>query len=220
MIKALLFDFDGLIMDTESPDVQVWQAIFAEQGVDFPLDIWLRDVVGATAANFNPAAYLGSATGRTYDLSALREQAGAYRLEIQSRLSALPGVTETLAAAKTLGLKLAIASSSPHAWVDRYLAQLGLAGTFDAVICREDAAAIKPAPDIFLKALQVLGVQANQALVFEDSPNGVLAARRAGVRVVAVPNPVTRHADLSSATLVLASLADLPLESLLEQLEH
>jgi HAD superfamily hydrolase (TIGR01509 family) len=220
MIKALLFDFDGIIMDTESPEVQVWQEIFSGQGVDFPLDIWLRDVVGATVANFNPAAYLAAATGRTFDLAELHEQARISRLEAQSRLSALPGVLDILAAAKRLHLKLAIASSSPHLWVDRYLSQLGLNETFNAVICREDAPSVKPAPDLFLAALSALEVSAAEAVVFEDSPNGILAAKRAGLRVVAVPNPVTKHADFSHADLVLGSLGDVALEEILEKLAH
>ncbi len=220
MIKALIFDFDGLIMDTESPEVETWRELFAEHGVDFPLDIWLRDVVGSTAANFNPAAYIGSVTGRTVDLSALQARARTVRLDKLARLGPLPGVTRILEDASRLGLKRAIASSSPHAWVDGYLRQLGLAGSFEAVICREDAPCIKPAPDLFLKALKVLGVQAADAVVFEDSPNGILAASRAGVRAVAVPNPITKHGNLFGAALVLNSLTDLTLEVLLEKLEH
>jgi HAD superfamily hydrolase (TIGR01509 family) len=220
MIKALIFDFDGIIMDTESPELRVWQDIFTGQGVDFPLDIWLRDVVGSTVANFNPAAYLASATGRTFDLAALHEQARKSRLEVQARLTEMPGVMDMLAEAKLLHLRLAIASSSPHSWVDHYLRQLGLFETFNVVICREDVLAIKPAPDLFLTALSALGVGAGEALAFEDSPNGILAAIRAGVRVVAVPNPVTKQADFSSADLVLSSLADLKLEDILEKFEH
>jgi len=220
MFKALIFDFDGIIMDTESPEVQVWQDIFTEQGVDFPLDIWLRDVVGATVANFNPAAYLASATGRTFNLAELHEQARLSRLEAQSRLAALPGVMDILTDGKRLGLKLAIASSSPHLWVDRYLRQLSLTETFNAVICREDVPSVKPAPDLFLAALAALDAGAAETVVFEDSPNGILAAKRAGLRVVAVPNTVTKQADFSHADLVLGSLADLGLEELLEKLEH
>lgn len=220
MIKALIFDFDGLIMDTESPEVETWRELFAEHGVDFPLDVWLRDVVGSTAANFNPAAHITSITGRTVDLSALLARASTLRLDKLSRLGPLPGVTRILNDARRLGLKRAIASSSPHAWVDGYLCQLGLTGSFDVVICRENAARIKPAPDLFLAALKVLGVRAGEALVFEDSPNGVLAANRAGVRVVAVPNSITKNGNLSGAALILASLSDLPLETLLEKLEY
>ena len=177
-------------------------------------------MVGATAYNFNPAAYLASATGRTFDLAALHEQARISRLEAQSRLAALPGVMAILADAKCLGLKLAIASSSPHLWVDRYLRQLGLTATFNAVICREDAPSTKPDPDLFLAALAVLDADAAETVVFEDSPKGILAAKRAGLRVVAVPNPVTKQADFSHADLVLGSLADLDLEELREKLEH
>jgi len=220
MIKAIIFDFDGIIMDTESVEFQVWNTIFAEQGVDFPLDIWLRDVVGATVANFDLAEYLATTTGRDFDLAALHEQASVARMDAQARLSVMPGVTEILAAAKRLALRLAIASSSPHPWVDGYLKQVGLTGTFEAVMCREDVPSVKPAPDLFLRALGALGVSAAETIVFEDSPIGIQAAKRAGLRVVAVPNPVTKHSDLSRADLLLGSLADLPLEMILAKLEH
>jgi HAD superfamily hydrolase (TIGR01509 family) len=220
MIKAIIFDFDGIIMDTESVEFQVWNTIFAEQGVDFPLNIWLRDVVGATVANFDLAEYLATTTGRDFDLAALHEQASMARMDAQARLSVMPGVTEILAAAKRLALRLAIASSSPHPWVDGYLKQVGLTGTFEAVMCREDVPSVKPAPDLFLRALGALGVSAAETIVFEDSPIGIQAAKRAGLRVVAVPNPVTKHSDLSHADLLLGSLADLPLEMILAKLEH
>ncbi len=219
MIKALLFDFDGLIMDTETPQVRAWEMIFAEQGVQFPLDIWVNDVVGSTSANFNPADYLSTATGRTYNLEALLEQARSNELETRSKLGALPGVLDIIADAKRLDLQLAIASSSPHRWVDGYLKQLDLSTTFDAIVCREDAQAVKPAPDIFLTALSALGVKAAEALIFEDSPNGILAANRAGVRVVAVPNLITKHASLAGADMVLGSLEELTLEEIIDKLE-
>lgn len=220
MIKAIIFDFDGIIMDTESVEFQVWNTIFAEQGVDFPLDIWLRDVVGATVANFDLAEYLATTTGRDFDLATLHEQASVARLDAQSRLTVMPGVTEILAAAKRLALRLAIASSSPHHWVDDYLKQLGLTGTFEAVMCREDVPSVKPAPDLFLRALGALAVSAADTIVFEDSPIGIQAAKRAGLRVVGVPNPVTSHSDLSQADLLLGSLADLPLEMIIAKLGH
>jgi HAD superfamily hydrolase (TIGR01509 family) len=219
VIKALIFDFDGLIMDTESPEVDGWKAIYAEYGQEFPLQIWIRDVVGATAANFDPAAHLAAVTGRSLDLNALHARARTHRLQEQSTLSAMPGVSNYIKTARRLGLRLAVASSSGHAWVEGYLRQLGLFDDFDALICREDVRQVKPDPELFLTALNALKLRADETLVFEDSPNGVLAARRAGMRVVAVPNPITAHGTLEGASLLLASLAELPLEDLLKQID-
>ena len=219
MIKALIFDFDGLIMDTESPEVDGWKAIYAEYGQEFPLQVWIREMVGTTSATFDPAAHLAAITGRSLDLAALHSRARAYRLQQQRLLSALPGVNDYVKTAKRLGLRLAVASSSGHAWVEGYLHQLGLFDDFDVLICREDVRYIKPDPELFLRAQDTLKLRSDELLVFEDSPNGVLAARRAGLRVVAVPNPITVHGTIEGANLLLASLADLPLEDLLKQFD-
>ena len=220
MIKALIFDFDGLIMDTESPAVDGWKAIYAEYGVEFPMQAWITAVVGVDAANFDAAAHLAALTGLSLDQEALRSRALTYRLQVQSTLPALPGVNDYIKTARRLGLRLAVASSSYRARLDGYLHQLGLFDEFDLILCREDVLHIKPAPDLFLKTLDVLKLRKDEALILEDSPNGVLAANRAGVRVVAVPNPITAHASLAGASLLLPSLADLPLEELLKQFDH
>ena len=219
MIKALIFDFDGLIMDTESPEVDGWKGIYAEYGLEFPLQVWIHEVVGSTAAAFDPAAYLAARLGRNLDLPTLHNRAHLYRLEKLSKSSALPGVIDYMKAARRLDLQLAVASNSGHAWVEGYLRQLGLLEDFEAIICREDVRHIKPDPDSFLTVLDVLKLRADETLVFEDSPNGVQAARLAGMRVVAVPNPITAHATIEGANRVLACLTDLPLDVLLQQLE-
>jgi len=216
MIKALIFDFDGLIMDTETPEVEGWQAIYAEYGQEFPLQIWIRDVVGSAVSNFDPAEHLATLTGRAFDLEALHARAYSRRLEKQGQLPALPGVPEYLKAAKRLGLRLAIASSSKHAWVDTYLRQLELFDSFDVIICGDNVERIKPEPDLFLAALEALKLPPDAALVFEDSPNGILAAKRAGIRVVAVPNPVTKNGMMGDPDLLLPSLTSMPLKHLLE----
>ncbi len=220
MTKALLFDFDGLIMDTESTEVQIWREIYADYDADFPLDIWVHEVVGSTDDNFDPAAHLALVTGRTLNLPAIHQRAQTLRMDRQSRLTALPGVDGVLTDASRLGLRLAIVSSSPHWWVDGYLDQLGMSNSFERVICREDAAQVKPAPDLYLKALESLGLPADECLAFEDSPNGVLAAQRAGIKVVGVPNHVTAQAGPLAADLVLSSLAEHPLEVILEHFNH
>ena len=215
MIKALLFDFDGLIMDTESPEVEAWQAIYTEYGQEFPLQVWIRDVVGSTASNFDAAAHLATLTGRSLDLPALHERERAWRLDKQSRLGAMPGVADYVRTARRLGLRLAVASSSKRAWVEGYLHQLGLFDGFELIKCREDVQHVKPDPELYLATLEALHLQAGEALAFEDSPNGILSAKRAGLRVVAVPNPITAQAEIRGADLLLGSLADLSLEKLL-----
>ena len=215
MIQALIFDFDGLILDTETPEVQIWQELYAREGQEFPLEEWVRTVVGSAVANLDPVRRLESLTGRKYDHQAIHEQAHKRRLERQSVLPPLPGVADYLDTALNQGLRLAIASSSPHAWVDGYLQRLGFFDHFEAIICREQAAHIKPDPELFLKALQALGVKAEHVLTFEDSPNGITAARAAGLRVVGVANPVTARLGPLDADLNLASLADLGLPDLL-----
>ena len=220
MIKALIFDFDGLIMDTESPAVEGWKIIYAEYGQEFPLQAWIQAVVGVDAANFDAAAHLAALTGQSLDLEALRSRALAYRLQVQSTLPPLPGVHDYLQTARRLGLRRAVASSSTHARVEGYLHQLGLFDEFDVIICREDVSHIKPDPELFLKACDTLKLRTDEALVFEDSPNGILAANRAGMHVVAVPNPITAQATIEGASLRLSSLADMPLEDLLRQFER
>lgn len=215
MIQALIFDFDGLILDTETPEAQIWQDVYARYGQEFPLDEWVRTVVGATIANLDPVTRLERLTGLSLDHQALREEAHQTRLDWQAVLPPLPGVADYLDSARRLGLRLAIASSSPHAWVDGYLRRLEFYDLFDTVICREDAPRTKPAPDLFLAALSALHLRADQALAFEDSPNGVIAAKAAGLRVVGVPNSITTLLGPLPADLTLASLSDLALPGLL-----
>ncbi len=133
----------------------------------------------------------------------------------------LPGVMDYLHDAKRLNLKLAIASSSPHSWVDTHTKRLGIFDYFDPVICADDVPAgrTKPNPDLFLLALDQLQVQKNEAIVFEDSPNGVKAAKSAGIFVVAVPNMVTSLLSIENANLTLTSLSDLSLTDLLDKVQ-
>ncbi|HEX7620303.1 MAG TPA: HAD-IA family hydrolase [Anaerolineales bacterium] len=215
MIQALIFDFDGLILDTETPEVQIWQDLYTRYGQEFPLDEWVRTVVGSTVANLDPVAQLEKLTGLSLDHQALRDQAHRTRMDWQAVLPPMPGVADYLDSARRLGLRLAVASSSPHAWVDAYLHRLEFLDLFDAVICREDAPRLKPDPDLFLAALSALHIHADRALAFEDSPNGIKAAKAAGLRVVGVPNSITARLGPLPADLSLASLSDLPLSDLL-----
>lgn len=215
MIKALIFDFDGLILDTETPEYETWREIYREFGHELGIEAWGQIVGGTAASDFRPLPYLQTLTGRdltTLDLSARASQQNLTRIASQAPL---PGVLATLRAARRLGLRLAVASSSPHSWVDGHLTRLGLTHFFDTIKCADDVARTKPEPDLYLAALRALGVDAMEAVAFEDSPNGVRAARAAGIFVVAIPNPVTAQLKINGESLRLDSLAELSLDELL-----
>jgi putative hydrolase of the HAD superfamily len=219
MIKALLFDYDGLIQDTETPEVEAWQTVYARYGVEFPVALWGRIVGGNGGQDFDPAAYLAERSARPVEPGLAREDRRVRDRALVSLLPARAGVLAYLQDGRRLGLKLAIASSSRREWIDGQLHRLGLKDYFDAVICREQVERVKPDPALFLAALQALSVGPEEALVFEDSTNGVRAGKAAGIRVVAVPNPVTALLGVEGADLTLGSLEDLPLEDLLARLE-
>lgn len=220
-IKALIFDFDGLILDTETPDYQVWQSIYREHGFELPQDEWGKIIGGMGFSNFDAAEYLSLLTQGQLDSVSLRARHNSESHTLTSAQPIMPGVTDQLHEAKRMKLKLAIASSSPHSWVDTHASRLGILEYFDKVICADDVAPgrTKPNPDLFLLALDQLKVQKEEAIVFEDSPNGVKAAKSAGIFVVAVPNPVTSLLSIEGANLTLTSLTDLYLPELLDKVK-
>lgn len=220
-IKALIFDFDGLILDTETPEVDVWTEIYAEHGLDMPFDLWAETIGGYGISTFNAAAHLNQLAGQRLDVDALHTR---YQAESRKRIASNPirdGVLDYLTEAHRLDIRCAVASSSSHQWVDTHLARLGLIQYFDKIICSDDVppGRTKPNPDLFLKALDHLKVRGNEAIVFEDSPNGVLAANRAGIFVVAVPNPLTARLRFDGENLRLNSLVELRLQDLLSRFE-
>ena len=207
-LDALIFDFDGLILDTETPEFDVLQEIYAEHGAELSIQKWGQIIGGNGAATFDPVADLEQLTGLSIDRQPLLDR---WRAEAGVRIAAntiLPGVVELLDDAEQRGLKLAVASSSPHWWVDGHLTRLGLFGRFAHIICSDDVTRTKPSPELFNLALTRLNVRADRAIIFEDSPNGVKAANAAGVPVVAVPNPVTSQLAFSGEYLRLSSLSE------------
>ncbi|MBN2472044.1 MAG: HAD family hydrolase [Anaerolineae bacterium] len=215
MLQALIFDFDGLIMDTETPVLQSWQALYADYGQELPVSEWLK-CIGAEYGpdTFDPFAYLEARVDGPLDWEALQARRRARELEIVAGLAPLPGVTALLDDAQAHGIRLAIGSSSPHKWVDAHLARLGLLDRFEVVICADDVAQVKPAPDLFLKAAGALDVPVSGAVVLEDSPHGIQAARTAGIFSVAVPNDLTHRLDFSQANMRVQSLAELSVDLL------
>ena len=219
-VRAFLFDFDGLILDTELASRAGWELLYREHGHELPADLWAT-LVGTTHAAWDPRAHLEELVGQPLEWEALNERRYAHELAMIEAEELRPGIAEYLAAARQHGLRRAIVSSSSRRWVDMHLERLEEAVGWDAICTADgDPARAKPSPTLYLEALRELDVAAGDAVAFEDSPNGVRAAKSAGVFCVAIPNEVTRDLGLeeAGADLVLDSLADLPPESLFSRL--
>ena len=215
-LRGLLFDFDGLIVDTETPSLASWQELYREHGHELPLDRWAT-LVG-TVGGWDPFETLEELVGPV-DRVALRERRLARELELGEIEELRPGVLEYLEEAERRGLATAIVSSSSNWWIDRHLGRLERAEHFDAIVAANgDEERAKPRPTLYLEALDRLGLGAEEAVAFEDSPNGVRAAKAAGLFCVAVPNGVTATLALDEADLVVPSLAELPFRSLVDRL--
>lgn len=221
MIQALIFDFDGLILDTETPEFVCWQNMYREHGFELPLEKWGSIIGGNGHSDFDAAEHLSRLSQGRLDSASLRARNHLESHNIIMAQGPLPGVMEYLRDAKQLGLRLAIASSSPHSWVDSHAKRIGVFDYFDHVVTADEVGLgrIKPNPDVFLTALSQLKVPKEAAIVLEDSPNGIKAANRAGIFVVAVPNSVTSTLSIQGADLILNSLADLPLSQLLNKVK-
>ncbi len=212
--KALIFDLDGLIMETEAAYCRIWQRKFRKAGLDFDLK-GFQKLVGAhhVAGGYRPDEVLAAHLNNGVTAVELRK---AVSIEARRKIfhtEALPGVMRVLEDAEARGLHLAVGSSSEEYWVHGHLKRLGIFERFGSIVSSSDVKDAKPAPDIFLKVLEDLGVEAENALVLEDSNNGVVAAHRAGIRVVAVPNEVTRGQDFSLAAAIIPSLELLDLDA-------
>ena len=196
MIKALIFDFDGLILDTESPELQAWQEIFSEHGChELGIDVW-SDLIGRPRTYFDMYGYFKELNGSTTDVEALRQKRRAGTAELVLEQPVLPGVQDYLIGARQNNLKLGLASSSGGVYVRGHLTRLGLLDYFHSTKCFEDADLHKPDPAPYLAVLDELSVLPEETIAFEDSPNGATSACAAGIYCVAVPNPVTQHLSL------------------------
>jgi putative hydrolase of the HAD superfamily len=217
-IRGLLFDFDGLLIDTETPSRLAYEELYRDHGHELPLDKWAT-LVGTIGAEFDPDAHLEELVGRPLDHVALAERRRAREHELCDLEDLRPGIEDYLAEAERRGLKTAIVSSSDTDWIDRHLLRLDRQHGWDAIVAANgDVARAKPQPALYLEALDALGLQPAEAIAFEDSVNGIRAAKGAGVFVVAVPNPITETFALDEADLLLGSLEELSLHDLLARL--
>jgi HAD superfamily hydrolase (TIGR01509 family) len=217
-ITALILDFDGVIVDTETPAFEEWRAVYRRHGQDLTLEQW-QPALG-THGGFDPCADLEALTGSTLDHDRLTQEVALRHRERCFEQPLLPGVEALLTEGQALGLRRAVASSSSARWVEGWLEHHGIRGWIETVVTRDDVERVKPAPDLFLLAASRLGVAPEGCVVFEDSPNGIRAARAAGMRCVAALNALTRAISLPEVDLVVDSLAEVGLADLLRRLER
>jgi HAD superfamily hydrolase (TIGR01509 family) len=206
-IQAVIFDFDGVCVDTEMARFMSWQKIYTAFQLELPRDEWVKNI-GKAAYVADPFDILERLAGHDLDREALHGQHRINELEIADALPLLPGVAERLTEAQSLGIACGIASSSSHLWVDGHLRRRGIFEMFGVIICREDTATHKPDPAPYLAALQRLGVDAENAIAVEDSPAGIASARAAGLYCIGVPCSMTRDMDMSGADLIVESLEE------------
>lgn len=211
MIKALIFDFDGLVVDTEVPVYESWKELFLSFGMELPFEEWVS-TVGSSDAEFDPYVELERLAGHAIDWESVEEGRRRRESALIDQQPIRPGVVQYLQDARRLGLKIGMASSSSCGWVQGHLARLGILDYFDIIRGKDDVLRTKPSPELYLSVLEAFELRGELAIVLEDSLNGVLAARQASCFTVAVPNDLTRHMAFGPADLVLNSLQDLPLE--------
>ena len=212
-IEAIVFDFDGLILETEGPAFETWAAIYREHGHVLPMERWHLSI--GTDRGFEPVDYLAALVGEGLDRVGTQKRRDERKDELIAALDVMEGVREYIDEAHRLRLKLGIASSASRQWVVGHLERLGIHADWDAVLTRNDVQRSKPSPDLYVAAAKALGVPPSRAVALEDSPHGIAAAKDAGLLCVAVPNALTRDLDLSRADVRLSSLAEMPLAKLL-----
>lgn len=205
MMRALVFDYDGLIVDSETPEYYCWKKVYEDHGESLPVQDWVHVVGGAQ--HFDMRAELERRLGRAIEAW---ERVDASRVEhyrsIFDQQSLLPGVQALFDEGRRLGWKIGVASNSTSGWVSSGLKRFGLHGHVGALRARDTAKAPKPDPAPYLEVLEELGALAQPSFGFEDSAPGVAAARAAGLTVIAVPNELTKHHDLRAAHHLLESL--------------
>lgn len=216
MIKGIIFDFDGLILDTETHHFRILQDMFAEYSSELPIERWQQEI--GTQTGFSPFHYLEELIEQEIEHKQLQQQVKEKFHAKLAEEKARDGVEDYLKAAKDLGLKIGLASSSDYEWVSKYLKNLGLFGYFECIKTSDDVEKVKPDPALYVKAAHCLGLRPEECVAFEDSANGALAAKKAGMGCVIVPNEVTQTMDFCEVEHRLASMADMPLNELIDHL--
>jgi putative hydrolase of the HAD superfamily len=216
MMKALIFDFDGLILDTETTEYRSFQQLAEPYGLELSIEMW-HQWVGTLNGRSHAMSYVYEQIQQSHGVIEMKSLESTF-FEIFETLIAkqeiLPGVHEMIQQAKKHQLLLAIASSSQYDWVSHFLKKHHLIEYFDHIQTRDNVQHVKPHPEIYLTALQHLKIHASDAIAFEDSSVGSRAAKAAGLYCIVVPNIITAQQNFDHVDLVVESMAQLTIQDL------
>jgi HAD superfamily hydrolase (TIGR01509 family) len=213
-IKGIIFDFDGLICDTETPEVRAWEALFSEYGFIFPFERY-QETIGAIHNDDSPFVFLEDLLGHPVDRREVKESFLNFRNKLIAAEPMRPGILNYLNEAKNEGLLIGLASSSPRSWIDHHLSRFGVMDYFGCIKTLNDVSNTKPDPELYIKSLECMQLKPREVIALEDSPNGVTAANKAGIYVAVFPNEITRIFEFNNADLLIDSLEEMSLIELL-----
>jgi len=219
MIRAIVFDFDGLIIDTETLEYEVLHQIYKEYEVELLIETYAQNI-GTHIGEFNPYTNLANLAKQELDAQFIKNLHRERLHLLLPNLVLRDGVMDYIHQAKQMNLKIALATSSNRKWIDEFFARYDLHQYFDCICTSDDVTHVKPNPELYLRALSLLGVEGHEAIAFEDSHNGSIAAVTAGLHCIAVPNPVTQHFTFEHCSLILTSLAQTSLSEVIDIIEE
>lgn len=214
-LKAVIFDIDGTMIDTERIQSDAFIKVLNHHGIQDTELTHHGTIHNPGELTSETWARLKKIHDIPVDIDALTaHKRRAAMDELEGKLTPMPGLMDLIVDLRKNGVKLALASSAQRDRIDRIVEGLGLNGTFDVIVSASDVEKVKPAPDAYQKAVELLDIRADEALVLEDAEVGVQSARAAGVKVVAIPNEYTKNMDFGDADLVIASLEGINYEKL------
>ncbi len=207
MIKAVVFDMDGLMVDTEPLYSEAMSQVAEKRGKCFTLNI-KQKVMGRVAIEsltiFKEQLGLNESPTEL-----LEEREEIYGKLLAQNLKPMPGLFRLLHLLEEMNIRKAIASSSKRLWIDLIVNKLGILERFEIIVSGQEVKHGKPNPDIYLLAAKKLNLNPEECLVLEDAFSGVAAAKSAKMKCIAVPNQFTQGLDFSNADLILNSLEDI-----------
>jgi putative hydrolase of the HAD superfamily len=207
-VKAIVFDFDGTILDTETAWYEAFRELYAAHGVELPLSQYSQ-CIGTSLHLFNPYEYLITDLGMKLDRDKFREAVHVRHAELMEHESVRPGIEAYLRQAREAGIRIGLASSSSMEWVSRHLDRLGLTDYFECIRVADHVEKVKPDPALYVQAVSMLNVKPDEALAIEDSPNGAKAAIAAGLHCVVVTNRITAHLPFGTIQRHASGLDDI-----------